>query len=470
MSGSQVLRRAALVVVLAALPASGDVDAVRRSWEGLRERDAALLAPKRAEEAAAAVAALEAARAARSDASLQLAEAEKRLVVLEESVRTAEKLWHSLLQLRREARLAGAATLSPRPWREAENILSAAARKLEAGRTDAAKRQAESARVVYESARFEALRAGLLNAARSDLARAEKAKARQFTPRSYVRALDALEVADKLLTERKTFDDEVRAAAAAAQYEVAHLLFLLERVRGTCDNDGLERIEGEILEWEDAMRRASQPLRLNVSFEAGFQEPLRAIEAEITRLAVDRDRLRETSSRRSEASDSLVRDVRRLQHELRERDVRIAELEQAAGELETMARVQGRFTRDEGRVMFEDRDIILRLHGLRFPSGSADLPAEAGPLLEKVVETVSSIPGAVLVVEGHTDSQGRPETNQDLSIRRAAAVRDYVADRIGMAPERITTIGYGAVRPVASNDDETGRALNRRIEITIARP
>lgn len=461
---------AVLGTLAVVLPARADVEAARRHWEALRGRDAALLSPKRAELAAAAMAALEAPRGSDRDLALRLAAAEKSLQALDEGVRAAETRWESLLSLRRAALEAGATQHAPGPWREAENILAAAARKLEAGRADAAERQAAAARAPYESARLESLRVAAIAPLRDDLVRAEKSKARQLVPRSYVRALDAVTAAEKLLQARRTLDDDVRAAAAAARYEVAHTLFLLERLRGTCDNDGALRIEGEILEWEEALRRAGRSVRLEFGFDAGLEPSLQALEAEVARLVIERDRWQDASSRRTAATDSLGRDLRRLQAELRECQLRIVELEQAAEELEAMARVQARFTRDEGRVLFENRDVILRLHGLRFPSGAADLPAEAAPLLDKVVDTIASMPGALLVVEGHTDAQGRPETNQELSERRAAAVRDWLAARTGLPPERITAVGYGSLRPVAPNDDDAGRALNRRIEITIARP
>ncbi|KQV44388.1 MULTISPECIES: OmpA family protein [unclassified Rhizobium] len=70
-------------------------------------------------------------------------------------------------------------------------------------------------------------------------------------------------------------------------------------------------------------------------------------------------------------------------------------------------------------------------------------------------------------VDGHTDSTGNPGYNQGLSERRAASVANYLATQ-GVDQRRMSAIGYGQDRPVASNASEAGRAQNRRVEISIA--
>ena len=67
---------------------------------------------------------------------------------------------------------------------------------------------------------------------------------------------------------------------------------------------------------------------------------------------------------------------------------------------------------------------------------------------------------------GHTDSQGAPENNLDLSQRRAEAVTSYIGES-GVDTSRITSAGYGETKPVASNDTPEGRAQNWRIEFVV---
>jgi outer membrane protein OmpA-like peptidoglycan-associated protein len=68
-----------------------------------------------------------------------------------------------------------------------------------------------------------------------------------------------------------------------------------------------------------------------------------------------------------------------------------------------------------------------------------------------------------VVIEGHTDSQGSAELNQDLSQQRASAIADVLVDSFRIQADRVKGIGYGATRPIADNDTEDGRKLNRRV-------
>ena len=72
----------------------------------------------------------------------------------------------------------------------------------------------------------------------------------------------------------------------------------------------------------------------------------------------------------------------------------------------------------------------------------------------------------IFVIEGHTDSQGKADANQTLSLSRANAVRDYLILH-DVAADRITAEGYGEARGVADNDSAEGRANNRRVEIVV---
>jgi OOP family OmpA-OmpF porin len=73
-------------------------------------------------------------------------------------------------------------------------------------------------------------------------------------------------------------------------------------------------------------------------------------------------------------------------------------------------------------------------------------------------------PGMNVELQGHTDNRGTKKFNQALSEKRAVAVMDYLIKK-GIAPSRLTAVGYGFSRPMASNDTDQGRAQNRRVEL-----
>lgn len=107
----------------------------------------------------------------------------------------------------------------------------------------------------------------------------------------------------------------------------------------------------------------------------------------------------------------------------------------------------------------------LTLRDVRFATNSAELQATHQTELDQLVELLA--PGTERIrITGHTDATGAAALNLELSERRAAAVKDYLVAR-GIDAARLVTAGRGAAEPVASNDTEEGRALNRRTEITV---
>jgi OOP family OmpA-OmpF porin len=104
---------------------------------------------------------------------------------------------------------------------------------------------------------------------------------------------------------------------------------------------------------------------------------------------------------------------------------------------------------------------------LQFETGRADIAAVSQGLLDNLAFVLNSCRQARVTIEGHTDSDGPAEFNLDLSKRRADAVAGYLATA-GIAAQRLATAGFGATRPVASNDSEAGKARNRRIDFVVS--
>ncbi|MFU0965856.1 OmpA family protein [Kluyvera ascorbata] len=111
---------------------------------------------------------------------------------------------------------------------------------------------------------------------------------------------------------------------------------------------------------------------------------------------------------------------------------------------------------------------IIRLDSMSlFDSGKAVLKVGSTKMLVNSLVDIKAKPGWLIVVSGHTDNTGNPKLNQTLSLQRASAVRDWMRDT-GDVPEICFAVqGYGESRPVATNDTPEGRALNRRVEISL---
>ena len=116
-------------------------------------------------------------------------------------------------------------------------------------------------------------------------------------------------------------------------------------------------------------------------------------------------------------------------------------------------------------------DIIKRVNvaakNVFFATASDKLLKQSNKRLDDVVAILNENPTFKVQIDGHTDSQGKDEYNQDLSDRRAASVKAYLVSK-GIAESRLGSTGYGETKPVADNTKAVGRAQNRRVEMTLS--
>lgn len=127
-------------------------------------------------------------------------------------------------------------------------------------------------------------------------------------------------------------------------------------------------------------------------------------------------------------------------------------------------------TRGTGIQVSQTQDNRLKLNipaDISFDTGRSDIKSNFRPVLERFASTLQDNPAATVTIVGHTDSTGDAGVNDPLSVDRAAQTRDYLAMR-GVSPNRIMIDGRGEREPIASNDDASGRARNRRVEIYVA--
>lgn len=200
---------------------------------------------------------------------------------------------------------------------------------------------------------------------------------------------------------------------------------------------GIEVLESreEQLEDEDAIRTKSELADANNALgdaNNALSDEKKATAATNKELATEKKLRIEAEARAAKARDDLAR---------------IASVKQdERGTVITLS----------GSVLFASNLYVL------LPGAQAKLSQVANALL-------AGDPAATFVVEGHTDSQGKSEANQTLSVNRANAVRDYLVQH-DIAADRITAEGFGETRTIADNGNAEGRANNRRVEIVVSNP
>jgi outer membrane protein OmpA-like peptidoglycan-associated protein len=138
--------------------------------------------------------------------------------------------------------------------------------------------------------------------------------------------------------------------------------------------------------------------------------------------------------------------------------------------MENQKRTMEQATQGTGVQVSQTADNRLKLEipsDISFDTNRADIKPNLRPVLDRFATTLNQNPATTVSIIGHTDNTGSDAINQPLSVERAAHTRDYLTTR-GVSATRIVVEGRGENEPIASNDDNAGRARNRRVEIYVS--
>lgn len=302
---------------------------------------------------------------------------------------------------------------------------------------------------------------------------------------------------EQALAEAKAQQEDGRAAALAEAEETMEtlrqqLMEDKEAAIASLQKDHSEEMAQSLAEAEERNRRLTQALEAEretlAQQAAAYQQEQTELSTALDETESSLDELKQKlagredeqqsksaadQARIAEAEAALDTMRRKLQEQeealqsAREEGKRLREnlTEQVSGQVHDFYQ---RFASLEAEVT--DRGLLINLsdEDIRFPSGSAVLPDNAGPTLSQVAEILTDHPGLRVQIEGHTDSSGSSGINLQLSEQRAAAVRDALIKR-GVKAGRLSIQGLGAEQPIADNATDAGRQRNRRVELYVAR-
>ena len=374
-----------------------------------------------------------------------------------------------VMKSRQDAANARAPELAPELWSDAQRKFGDAIRLLERGDLKGSKRRDIEATTLYRDAELVAIKAQYLSETRRLLADADRARVGRYAPITLGKAKEYLERAEKELNENRYDTDLPRTLAVAANYEAKHAIFLSEVVRKVRDRELTP--EELVLEWEEAFKLVAGAADILPDMETGPQKLANSLADYIDQSRVDLQRLEQEKSeselRLADMAEELSALDERLGGATAEREALMQRLEAQARVKEQFERVEKMFSTDEARVFRQGNTVILRLVGLQFDSGAANIKPANFDLLNKVEKAIDVFPRSELIIEGHTDSFGGDDFNQKLSQDRAESVQQYMINAMRIPSYRLIATGYGETRPVSSNETEAGRARNRRIDIVI---
>lgn len=413
------------------------------------------------------------------------------------------------LDPRRKAKAAQAPALVPALYGDAEIQFMKATEKVESGDVKGALREADKSSPLFDTAEMEAIRAKILGTADRLIEKAIADDAGKYALSTLDKARTAREKANSILTNDRYNRTDAVKEAKRAEYEARHASNIGLSVRSLNRND--QAWEKLMLVYEIQMNRVGEAIGLeNLPFDNGplaaadtliayignLQSGNEALAESSRNLAVGvTEQLQQVLARLGSATDAedpielaqevdvevsnLLEEKNTLNQQLKETRGQLADLtrehDEVAAELTVRTDREEKFKKakmmlnpSEGEVLFNSsNDIVLRLSGLSFDVGKSDIKDEHVPLLEKVKQVIEMFPESQLVVEGHTDASGDPKANLALSEKRAFAVMQYLRQSLLIPADKIQSIGYGADKPVASNQTAEGRAKNRRIDVII---
>lgn len=201
--------------------------------------------------------------------------------------------------------------------------------------------------------------------------------------------------------------------------------------------------------------------------ETRFAEDQRtALTAQSEKARLDA-RTREADLAKNQAADARAESAEQKLAAERARSEADAARGAALGAAEQAAELQRQIAELQAKVT--ERGIVLTLGDVLFATNRSDLKSGTTGNLDKLVAFLNRYPNRTVLIEGYTDSTGTDEYNQELSQRRADAVRSYLVGQ-GISPTRLAASGKGENSPVSDNESATGRQQNRRVEVIISEP
>jgi len=215
-----------------------------------------------------------------------------------------------------------------------------------------------------------------------------------------------------------------------------------------------KRLLGATVQAQSAQAEAEQARRAAAAEASTAEKAKKEAEASQARALSEAEKAERSKKEAEQARLQSREEAEKAEKARRETEQAKAEIDQF---LKDLSDLQGKMT---------ERGIVLTMGDVLFSFGKADLSAGAVRNLDKITGFLEKHPDRNLLIEGHTDSIGSDEFNQALSQKRADAVKEALVGK-GIVPDRIVTKGYGKKFPVAGNDTESGRQMNRRVEVVI---
>lgn len=374
----------------------------------------------------------------------------------EEIAKVSQTTLPSAIKARNMAREAGATSLGEE-YADVEERFIGLTRAIEDNNLNYAQRNQAKVAESFRQVELKAIKVQTIGEVRRLLESAEKQGMHKIAPQSYALAQQKLAEADAFITQNPYQKEKMHKLAAEALFMAQRLHIVAQQ------SEKVEKMEPEqITLWaEGMMYQTSEKLGAPDMRNQPFNQQLENILATVAAQRADNAFLVEDNKKLQQQLSSLEGETVK-EHQEKERLLAEKRFN------EKLSSIQHYFKPNEAEVYKKENQVIIRLKAMQFPVGQSVIMPENYELLSKVQRAIRTFGEPEVIIGGHTDSTGSEDLNEHLSQKRADAVRQYFVANGTLPYEKIIAVGYGSMRPLASNATESGRAINRRIDVIIS--
>lgn len=364
------------------------------------------------------------------------------------------------IQGRELARNAGAAELG-KDYAAAEEQFLNLTRAIEKENLGYAQRNQSKVTEQFRQLEIRAIKVRTIGEVRNLLRAAEKQKSDKIAPQSYTAARNKLVEADTFITQNPYKNEQMNRLANEA-------LFLARRhMEIAAEAKKMQTLDPEqiALTMEALLHKTTSQLAAPDMRDQSFEQQEKNILASISAQQADHEYTSKKVQEQQLEITELRQKIASLEGQSRQQQERLMAEKQLN---QLFSEVRGYFNPNEAEVYKSENQLIIRLKTINFPVGQALIMPENYALLSKVQRAIRAFGEPDVIIGGHTDSSGPEPLNEHLSQQRAEAVRQYLVANGVLPFDKIIAVGYGSMRPLASNATDSGRAMNRRIDVTIS--
>ena len=380
----------------------------------------------------------------------------------EEIARVSRTILGETNKARDKALKVGADRLGE-PYMDVENQYLKLTKAIENDNLSYAQKNAPKVQAAFRKVEIMAIKDTAIGKARKMMADADKAKIQKIAPAAYDDALQALNEADAYIGQNPYEAGTISQKAAHAEFMARRMMSISESGKKFKEMTP----EASALYVEGLLARLGKTMKTSDLRDKGVDAQIRAMTGSVESLEQKNQSLEKNNQTYQARIADLEKQLTGLQGYSREQEAAKRKLAAERDFNEKFNNVQRFFRPDEAEVYKQGGRLVIRMRGIQFPVGQATLTPENYTLLSKVQQAIGTFGQPTVTIEGHTDSTGSAQMNQELSQKRAEAVKTYLVANKTLPANRIRATGYGPSRPLAPETTPEGRAMNRRIDVLI---